>query len=70
MEIPLISRFFQTRASPQNSIWGGSAYSPIGVQRNYAAHKAVAVEVHLIPEELAKEKIKTSGWEVKHVWRC
>ena len=48
---------------------GGDAYIPIGLQRNYAAHKAVAAEVHLVPEDLAKGKIKTSGWEVKHVWR-
>ena len=47
----------------------GDAYIPIGVQRNYASKKAVAVEVHLVPEELAKGKVKTSGWEVKHVWR-
>ena len=32
-------------------------------------HKPVAAEVHLVPEELAKGKIKTSGWEVKYVWR-
>lgn len=48
---------------------GGDAYIPIGLQRNYAAHKAVEAEVHLVPEDLAKGKIKTSGWEVKHVWR-
>ena len=47
----------------------GDAYIPLGVQRNYAPHKAVAAEVHLVPEDLAKGKIKTSGWEVKHVWR-
>jgi len=47
----------------------GDTYIPVGVQRNYAAHKAVAAEVHLVPEELAKGKIKTSGWEVKHVCR-
>jgi len=47
----------------------GNMYIPVGVQRNYAANKAVAVEVHLGPEDLAKGKIKTSGWEVKHVWR-
>ncbi len=47
----------------------GDAYIPLGVQRNYAANKAVAAEVHLVPEDLAKGKIKTSGWEVKHVWR-
>ena len=47
----------------------GDAYIPVGVQRNYAANKAVAVEVHLMPEELARGKIKTSGWEVRHVWR-
>lgn len=42
----------------------GDAYIPLGVQRNYAPHKAVAAEVHLVPGT-----IKTSGWEVKHVWR-
>ena len=47
----------------------GDAYMPLGVQRNYAPHKAVSAEVHLVPEDLAKGKIKTSGWEVKHVWR-
>ena len=47
----------------------GDAYMPIGVQRNYAPNKAVAAEVHLVPEELARGKIRTSGWEVKHVWR-
>ena len=31
--------------------------------------KGVAAEVHLVPEDLAKGKIKTSGWEVKQVWR-
>ncbi|MDT8900285.1 hypothetical protein [Anaeroselena agilis] len=47
----------------------GDAYIPIGVQRNYASNKAVAAEVHLVPEELARGKIKTSGWEIRHVWR-
>ena len=47
----------------------GDTYMPVGVQRNYAANKAVAAEVHLVSEELARGKIKTSGWEVKHVWR-
>lgn len=47
----------------------GDAYIPLGVQRNYSSHKAVAAEVHLVPEDLAKGKIKTSGWEIKHVWR-
>ena len=47
----------------------GDAYMPIGVQRNYAPNKAVAAEVHLVPDELARGKIRTSGWEVKHVWR-
>jgi len=47
----------------------GDAYIPVGVQRNYAPNKALAAEVHLVPEDLAKAKIKTSGWEVKHVWR-
>ncbi len=47
----------------------GDDYIPVGVQKNYAPNKAVAVEVHLVPEDLVKGKIKTSGWEVKHVWR-
>ena len=47
----------------------GDAYIPVGVQRNYAPNKAVAAEVHLVPEDLVKGKIKTSGWEIKHVWR-
>ena len=47
----------------------GDVYLPIGLQRNYAPNKAVAAEVHLVPEDLARGKIKTSGWEVKHVWR-
>ena len=47
----------------------GDAYMPLGVQRNYAPHKAVAAEVHLVPEELVRGKIKASGWEDKHVWR-
>jgi len=47
----------------------GDVYIPVGVQRNYASNKALAAEVHLVPEDLAKGKIKTSGWEVKHVWR-
>ncbi len=47
----------------------GDSYIPLGLQRNYAPHKAVAAEVHLVPEDLAKGKIKTSGWEVRHVWR-
>ena len=47
----------------------GDVYLPVGLQRNYAPHKAVAAEVHLVPEDLAKGKIKASGWEVKHVWR-
>ena len=47
----------------------GDAYIPVEVQRNYAPHKAVAAEVHLVPEDLEKGKIKASGWEVKHVWR-
>ena len=47
----------------------GDVYLPVGLQRNYAPHKALAAEVHLVPEDLAKGKIKTSGWEVKHVWR-
>ena len=47
----------------------GDAYIPIGLQRNYAPHKAVEAEVHLLPEDLVKGKIKTSGWEIKQVWR-
>ena len=47
----------------------GEIYLPIGIQRNYAPDKAVAVEIHLNPEEAAQGKIKTSGWEVKNVWR-
>jgi cytoskeletal protein RodZ len=47
----------------------GDVYLPVGLQRNYAPHKALAAEVHLVPEDLAKGKIKASGWEVKHVWR-
>lgn len=47
----------------------GDTYIPLGVQRNYASHKAVEAEVHLLPDDLVKGKIKTSGWEVKHVWR-
>lgn len=42
----------------------GDVYIPLGLQRNYAPHKAVAAEVHLAPGT-----IKTFGWEVKHVWR-
>ena len=47
----------------------GDAYIPIGLQRNYDRNKAVVAEVHLVPEDLVKGKIKTSGWEVRHVWR-
>ena len=47
----------------------GDAYIPLGVQRNYAPNKAVAAEAHLVPEDLARGKIKTSGWEVRQVWR-
>ncbi|SHJ12944.1 hypothetical protein [Propionispora hippei] len=47
----------------------GDAYIPLGVQRNYAPNKAMAVEAHLVPEDLARGKIKTSGWEVRQVWR-
>lgn len=47
----------------------GDAYIPLVVQRNYAPNKAVAAEAHLVPEDLAKGKIKTSGWEVRQVWR-
>lgn len=42
----------------------GDVYIPLGLQRNYAPHKAVAAEVHLVPETT-----NISGWEVKHVWR-
>lgn len=42
----------------------GDVYLPLGLQRNYTSHKAVAAEVHLVPGT-----IKTSGWEVRHVWR-
>ena len=31
--------------------------------------KAVEAEEHMVPGNLAKGKIKTSGWEVKQVWR-
>lgn len=47
----------------------GDIYVPVGLQRNYAPHKSIAVEMHLKTEELAKGKVKTSGWEVRHVWR-
>ena len=47
----------------------GDVYLPIGLQRNYAPNKAVAAEVHLVPEDLVRGKIKTSGWEVKYVLR-
>ena len=47
----------------------GDVYLPVGLQRNYAPHKALAAEVHLVPEDLAKGTIKASGWAVKHVWR-
>ena len=47
----------------------GDAYIPFGVQRNYDKNKGVVAEVHLLPEDLVKGKIKTSGWEVRHVWR-
>lgn len=47
----------------------GDAYIPFGVQRNYAPNKAVAAEVHLVPEDLVRGKVKTSGWEVKYVLR-
>lgn len=47
----------------------GDVYVPVGVQKNYAPNKAVAAEVHLVPEDLVRGKIKTSGWEVRHVWR-
>ena len=47
----------------------GDVYVPIGLQRNYAGNKALVAEVHLVPEDLVKGKIKTSGWEARHVWR-
>ena len=47
----------------------GDAYIPVGVQRNYALNKALAVEVHLGLDDSTKAKIKTSGWEVKYVLR-
>ena len=47
----------------------GDVYVPLGLQRNYSPNKALAAEVHLVPEELARGKIKTSGWAVRHVWR-
>lgn len=47
----------------------GDVYLPVGVQRNYEANKGVMIELHLIPDELARGKIRTSGWEAKHVWR-
>ena len=47
----------------------GDAYIPLGMQRNYAPNKAIGAEVHLSPEDLVKGKIKTSGWEVRHVWQ-
>ena len=47
----------------------GDVYLPVGLQRNYSPNKALAVEVHLVPEDLAKGTIKTSGWEVRQVWR-
>ena len=47
----------------------GDVYLPVGLQRNYSPNKALAAEVHLVPEDLVKGKIKASGWEVKHVWR-
>ncbi len=47
----------------------GDTYLPVGVQRNYAAHKSLAVEVHVDAGDLERGKIKTSGWAVKHVWR-
>ena len=47
----------------------GDAYIPVGVQRNYALNKALAVEAHLGLDDSAKPKIKTSGWEVKYVLR-
>ena len=47
----------------------GDAYIPIGLQRNYAPNKGVALEAHLASEDFVKGKIKTYGWEVRHVWR-
>lgn len=42
----------------------GQLYIPIGIQRNYAADKAIAIEIH----QDAKDIKKTTGAEVKHVW--
>lgn len=47
----------------------GDTYIPVGVQRNYASNKALAAEIHLGLDDSTKGKIKTSGWEVRHVWR-
>jgi len=47
----------------------GDVYVPVAMQRNYDDHRAVAVEFHMAPEDVVRVKIKTSGWEVKHVWR-
>lgn len=47
----------------------GDVYLPVGLQRNYSLHKAVAAELHLVPEDLVRGKVKTSGWEVKYVLR-
>ena len=47
----------------------GDTYIPVGVQRNYASNKALAAEIHLGLDDSTKAKIKTSGWEVRHVWR-
>ena len=46
----------------------GSKYVPISLQRNYSKDKALEAEMHVVPGDLAKGKIKTSGWEVKRVW--
>ena len=46
----------------------GSKYVPIGLRRNYFKDRAIEDEVHLVPGDLVKVKIKTSAWEVKYVW--
>ena len=40
----------------------GQSYVPVELQRNYAKHKAVAVEVHM---DTGLKKVE--GYEVKHV---
>lgn len=50
-------------------VFNGRLRISIRQGRYYAPSKAMAAEVHLVPEDLMKGKIKTSGWEVKHVLR-